>query len=151
MKSLLFVMVVVAIVGCGDAKERAEARERYLASLTPEQKDSVLKRESFVSDSVAKHEAEQQADKKLQGKELEATVFAKMLVTKRLKFPKTADFETRVSEKYYLGGVYEISGTVEAQNAFGVPSEYVYMVKVKYNGGPADNTGSWEAVTVEVQ
>lgn len=142
----LFIVGIISTMS--EQAEQQEAREQYLASLTPEQRDSLR----LYEDSVAAERERQKADKPLQGLESTAYVLAKEHVAAMLKYPKTADFPLEPTyEQYYLGGIYDLRGTVEAKNAFGVPSEHVWSVRAIYNGGDKYANSSWNIEVKELR
>lgn len=146
--AVIALVVVMSILGSKIGEANEAKRQAYLESLTPEQRDSL----KAYEDSVAQHKAKQAADKKLQGKESVAYVFAKEAVSRMLKFPKTADFPLSPTyEQYFLGGIYDMRGTVEAQNAFGVPAKHVWSVRAVYNGGDQFESSSWTVTVKELQ
>lgn len=124
-------------------------------SKTPEERAQAL-RES-ASRIAAENEAERQRDSMARLELLdklgsEAYLVAKSFVASKLKYPNEADFPWTANYTYHLGnGVYDLRGTVDAKNAFGVISEHAWRVVLQYRSGDQLDSNNWDLLIVNVE
>lgn len=68
-------------------------------------------------------------------------------IKKELKFPNEAKFSILdCSSEKNADGSYTILRKVEAKNAFGMQSSYIYKVTMNYNGGIPTDIKNWSLV-----
>lgn len=79
-------------------------------------------------------------------------VVAEHFIKQRLNYPAEAKFEGSTTKHEYLGGNRcTVLGKFETKNAFGVRSEYVYKIWLKYNGGEWSDFSNWENEKLKIE
>lgn len=159
---IIGIVLLVAVFGAVFGGPSAEEKARFDSLMThdPAFRDSVeqaratrdsIKQAKKEARAQEKAEEERLARDPLAGEGTMAGIIAEDFVEGRLKFPKTADFSMFSKKDAYLGdGRYDCRGEVEAQNAFGVPSDYVYRAILRYKGGESSDIRNWELVDISL-
>jgi len=141
------VVCVLAVIG-SISKNNQEAADKAAYDALPQATKDSLAAVEAKRDSIEKAK---ERDKKVAGKESTAYVMAKEYVLKNIKYPKTADFPiTPIRVLYVEGGTYNVAGSVECENAFGVPSEHKWFATMHYNGGDQFSDASWSCSYVSI-
>ena len=79
-----------------------------------------------------------------------ACLMSEAFIKKELNFPKEASFPFLDCNTTDNGdGTYTILRKISAKNAFGMETEYIYKVKMSYNGGVTTDQDSWQLLDIQ--
>jgi hypothetical protein len=79
-----------------------------------------------------------------------ACIISEDFIKKDLYNPSTADFSSfDCSTEYNSDGTYTILRKVGAKNSLGVEREYIYKLKLNFNGGEWVDMNNWTLLTIQ--